>query len=313
MSTLMLASASGPKIAAATPGLSCDLAQRNLGFVLGEGDAGDDVAFHDFLLAADQRARRRAVRVDILGLVEAGADENRHVVHHAEFHRAHLQDLGAQRGQFQHVLEGDLVEPPRLRNHPRVGRIDAVDVGIDVAAVGADRGRNRHRRGVRAAAPERGDSVGLRVDALEAGDDGDFLAIRESVDDLGAVDLENPRRGVRVGGLDRDLPALPGAGLDAHALQRDREQTGRDLFAGCHHGVIFARVMHRRGVAAPVHQFVGLAGHRRHDDGDIMSGIDFALDVTRDVADSVDIGDGRAAEFHHEAAHDDACIPCEDK
>ena len=26
-----------------------------------------------------------------------------------------------------------------------------------------------------------------------------------------------------------------------------------------------------------------------------------------------DIGDGCAAEFHHEAAHDDACIPCEDK
>ena len=71
--------------------------------------------------------------------------------------------------------------------------------------------------------------------------------------------------------------------------------------------------MHRRGVAAPVHQLVGLAGHGRHDDGDIVSGVDFALDVTRDVADSVDIGDGRTAEFHHEAAHDDACIPCEDK
>jgi hypothetical protein len=44
-----------------------------------------------------------------------------------------------------------------------------------------------------------------------------------------------------------------------------------------------------------------------------MPGIDFAFDVTRDVADSVDIGDGGTAEFHHEAAHDDACIPCEDK
>jgi hypothetical protein len=71
--------------------------------------------------------------------------------------------------------------------------------------------------------------------------------------------------------------------------------------------------MQRRGVAAPVHQFVGLAGHGRHDDGDIVTGVDFALDVARDVADSVDIGDGRAAEFHHEAAHVDACIPCEDK
>ena len=73
------------------------------------------------------------------------------------------------------------------------------------------------------------------------------------------------------------------------------------------------RVVHRRGVAAPFHQLVGPAGHRRHHHGDVMSGIDFAFDVTRDVADSVDIGDGRTAEFHHEAAHDDACIPCEDK
>ena len=46
---------------------------------------------------------------------------------------------------------------------------------------------------------------------------------------------------------------------------------------------------------------------------DVVAGVDFAFDVTRDVADSVDIGDGCTAEFHHEAAHDDACIPCEDK
>jgi hypothetical protein len=106
------------------------------------------VTFHDFLLAADQRARRGAVRVDVLRLVEAGTDEYRHVVHHAEFHRTHLQDLGTLRGQFQHILERDLVEPPRLRNHAGVGGVDAIDVGVDVAAVGMDRGRNRHRRGI---------------------------------------------------------------------------------------------------------------------------------------------------------------------
>jgi hypothetical protein len=31
--------------------------------------------------------------------------------------------------------------------------------------------------------------------------------------------------------------------------------------------------------------------------------------MSRDVADTVDIGDRCAAEFHHEAAHDDWCIP----
>src|SRR3984957_1083498 len=62
--------------------LVLDLADGNLGFVLGKGDPGDDVAFHDFLLAADQRARRSAVRVDIVWLVEAGTDKYGHVVHH---------------------------------------------------------------------------------------------------------------------------------------------------------------------------------------------------------------------------------------
>jgi 2-polyprenyl-6-hydroxyphenyl methylase/3-demethylubiquinone-9 3-methyltransferase len=118
---------------------------------------------------------------------------------------------------------------------------------------------------------------------------------------------------VRIRGPDRYLPALPGAGLNADRLQRDRQQSRRHLLAGRDHGVIFAGVVHRRGVAAPFHEFVGLAGHRRHDNGDIVSGIDFAFDVTRDVADAVDICDGCTAEFHHEAAHDDACIPCEDK
>jgi hypothetical protein len=40
-----------------------------------------------------------------------------------------------------------------------------------------------------------------------------------------------------------------------------------------------------------------------------MSCIDLAFDVTRDVTDAFDTGDGCAAEFHHEAAHDDWCIP----
>ncbi len=34
-----------------------------------------------------------------------------------------------------------------------------------------------------------------------------------------------------------------------------------------------------------------------------MAGIDLALDVARDVADAVDVGDGGAAEFHDETRH----------
>jgi hypothetical protein len=111
MSTLMLASASGRRSRRRRPACPATSGGRNLRLVLGEGDAGDDLLFHDLLLAADQRARRRAVRVDVLRLVEARAHEDRHLVHHAELDRAHLQHLGAERGQLQHLLEGDLVEP----------------------------------------------------------------------------------------------------------------------------------------------------------------------------------------------------------
>jgi hypothetical protein len=40
-----------------------------------------------------------------------------------------------------------------------------------------------------------------------------------------------------------------------------------------------------------------------------MAGVDLALHMARDIADAFNIGDGGAAEFHHEAAHDDARIP----
>src|SRR5581483_5619850 len=52
----------------------------NAGLVLGEGDAGDDLLFHDFTLVANERAGGRLPRVDVLRLLEAGAHEDRHVV-----------------------------------------------------------------------------------------------------------------------------------------------------------------------------------------------------------------------------------------
>ena len=78
---------------------------------------------------------------------------------------------------------------------------------------------------------------------------------------------------------------------------------GGDLLAGGDHGVVFARVVQRRGLAAPGHQLVGRARHGRDHDGDLMAGVDLALDVARDVADAVDIGDRGAAEFHDETGH----------
>ena len=56
MSTLMLASASGPKMRGGDAGPVGDLAQRDLGFVPAIGDAADDLLFHDLILVANDGA-----------------------------------------------------------------------------------------------------------------------------------------------------------------------------------------------------------------------------------------------------------------
>ena len=38
-------------------------------------------------------------------------------------------------------------------------------------------------------------------------------------------------------------------------------------------------------------------------DGDLVAAVHLALDALGDVADAVEVGDGRAAEFHHDARH----------
>ena len=113
-------------------------------------------------------------------------------------------------------------EAPGLRLDARVGGVDAVDVGVDVAAIGLDRRGHRDGRGVRTAAPERGDAVVGR-DALEAGEHR-HLALGEAPDDLGGVDLLDAGGAMGAVGADRHLPALPGARVDAHRLQRDRQE-----------------------------------------------------------------------------------------
>ena len=50
---------------------------------------------------------------------------------------------------------------------------------------------------------------------------------------------------------DRDLPAKPGAGVNALILQCDRQQPNGHLFAGGDDGVIFTGIMHRPDVTRP--------------------------------------------------------------
>ena len=96
-------------------------------------------------------------------------------------------------------------EPARLGNDARVGRVDAVDVGVDLAFVGGQRRGQRDARRIGAAAAEGGD-VAVGIHALEAGDDDD-RARRQIAAHVGLVDLEDARLGVGVVGQDAHLPA----------------------------------------------------------------------------------------------------------
>ena len=235
-------------------------------------------------------------------IIEARSHERLDLVHHGEFHRSNLQNLGAERSHFEHFLEGHAIETAGFGHDPRIGRIDAVDIGINVASIGMNGGRHGDRAGVGTAAAERRDPSGLLVETLKAGDHRN-LAAGEAPDDLGSVDRQDARRTMRIVGQDRDLPALPGARRNADILQHDGEQPGSDLFARRHDRIIFARIVQHGSLAAPGDEFVGLAGHRRNHDRDLMAGLHLAFDVARDVADALDIGDRRAAEFHHETGH----------
>ena len=65
-------------------------------------------------------------------------------------------------------------------------------------------------------------------------------------------------------------------------------------------GVVFGVVEMRARLLAPGDELVGLAGHGGDDDRDLMPRVDLALHVRRDIADAIDVGDRRAAEFHHQ-------------
>src|ERR1041385_3460238 len=154
MSTLIASSASGAKIAAAPP-------HGDLRFVAAVGEAADDPLFHDLILVDYKRP----------GRVGKGRQNLKaHPVVHRQLDRARLQYPRALRCHFEHFLVGDSTQLLRLGNDTRIGCVNTVDIGEDIAAFGVERGGKRDRRGIGAAAAERRPAA-ARADPLEPGDD----------------------------------------------------------------------------------------------------------------------------------------------
>ena len=146
MSTLMSASASAPKIRPATPGWSgtpVSVTRASVGRV---GHGCDERSFHRLL-----SPRRRGYR----SLSEARPDVDPHAVVAGVLDRAQLQHARARGRHLEHLLERDEGQLAGVRDDPRVGREDSVHVGVDLAHLGAERGGERDRGRVRAAAAER--------------------------------------------------------------------------------------------------------------------------------------------------------------
>ena len=227
---------------------------------------------------------------------------------HRQFDGAGLQHLGAKGRKFQHLLVGNLFETARLRRDARVGGVDAIDVRVDVAQGGLQRrgdGDSRWYPIRHGPASIRGHG---RLHALEAGHDGDLLRKSER-DEFAAVDVADARLAVRLAVVsvscqpsqERALSPFAAARAPAAPRSPARPTPPRHRIRGYRAvGPASAR---------PVDQLVRRARHRRNNHGDLMAGIDLALDVLCDIADAIEIGDGCAADSVTSRPMTDAAIP----
>ena len=85
-------------------------------------------------------------------------------------------------------------------------------------------------------------------------------------------------------------------------------ELGRDVGGKKHGTVAYLREI-QPSAAAERDELVSLAGHGRHDDGDLMAGIDLPLHMRGDIADPIEVGDRGAAEFHHQSSHFPTSFP----
>jgi len=118
------------------------------------------------------------------------------------------------------------------------------------------------------------------------------------------VDAEDAGLGVGVVGKDADLGTRIASRLQAEVFQCHGEQGNRDLLAGGHQHVEFARIGLCLDGLGQRDQPVGLAGHGGEDDHDLMPEHFELGDAFRNGADAFDVGDRGAAVFLYDECHD---------
>ena len=222
---------------------------------------------------------------------------------HAEpagvFDAAQVQDLGAGGGQFQHFLAGDRVDLLGGGNHARVGGVDAVHVGVDLADVGFQGGGQGHGGGVRAAAAQGGDFVGGAAHALEPGHDGDVALVQGRADAV-RIDVDDARLAVDAVGDHAGLGAGEGLGGGAELVDGHGQQGHGDAFAGGEEHVHFAGGGGVGDLAGEVQEFVGGVAHGGDHHDHFVAGPLGVHHALGDALDAVGVRNGGTAELLHD-------------
>ena len=299
MSMLTSASATARKTRAAYPGMSGIPDDGHLGLAAVVCDSGQKGAFHGCVLDRSDDDGAGFVRI-------RRPDVHRNVVAASVFHAAQHQYLGAAGGHLEHLLERDGVELPGVVHDPRVRAEDAVHVGVDLADVGAQRRGQRDRRGVRAAAAQRGDVPRVLADTLEAGDQHDATLVERGLQPS-RRDLDDLRVAVGAGGDHAGLRAGERAGLRAQRFDCHGHQRVGDALAGGQQHVEFARRRDGAHLLGQVQQVIGGVAHRRDHHDDVVALLFGLHDAFGDPADPVGIGHRGSAVLLHDERH--CCFP----
>ena len=223
-----------------------------------------------------------------------------------ELHCAALEHPGAGAGELQHVVVADGIELLGARGDARVGRVDAVHIGVDLADVGVDAPGDGHGRGVGATAAQRGD-VAVGVDALEPGDHGDG-AVVQRVQDALVVHLDDAGLIVGAVGLDARLAAGEADGLVAQSLDGHGQKRHGDLLAGGQQPVQLAGRGSCGHSGGEPHELVGGLAHGGHHGHHLVPALAHAHQALGDVLDALGGGNGRAPELRDDQSHC-ACSP----
>jgi hypothetical protein len=113
MSTLIWAFAERLEHGRGRTGFVGDVADHDLGLVLVHGDAADEHLFHvgNFLFHDGSWV-----------VVKGGANFENDAVLGRELDRTRLHDLGAERGQLEHLVVADFLQLAGILHHARIGR-----------------------------------------------------------------------------------------------------------------------------------------------------------------------------------------------